>query len=97
MSNTASMPLSARAGMLFNELERQFPNDTNVKLLAIESQLRDKRDSLEAKVPTTEFLGYAIPIAELSRPHDASVLRIIRIRSRRSKRASRRWWERLAH
>src|SRR3954471_15046336 len=35
---------SARAGILFNELERQFPNDTNVKLLAIESQLRDKRD-----------------------------------------------------
>ena len=39
---------SARAAMLFTELERQFPNDTSVKLLAIESQLRDKRDSRAA-------------------------------------------------
>jgi|SRR5438067_12825905 len=39
---------SARAAMLFTELERQFPNDTTVKLLAIESQLRDKRDSRAA-------------------------------------------------
>ena len=37
-----------RAAMLFTELERQFPNDTSVKLLAIESQLRDKRDSRAA-------------------------------------------------
>ena len=40
---------SARAAMLFTELERQFPNDTTVKLLAIESQLRDKRDEAGIK------------------------------------------------
>jgi hypothetical protein len=35
---------SARAAQLFGELQR-FPNDTNVRLLAIESLVRDKRDA----------------------------------------------------
>jgi uncharacterized membrane protein len=35
---------SARAATLFSEMERQFPNDTNVRLLVAESQLRDKHD-----------------------------------------------------
>jgi uncharacterized membrane protein len=35
---------SARAATLFGQLEREFPNDTNVRILAIESILRDKRD-----------------------------------------------------
>jgi uncharacterized membrane protein len=35
---------SARAATLFSQLEREFPNDTNVRILAIESILRDKRD-----------------------------------------------------
>jgi len=35
---------SARAAVLFTELERQFPNDTNVRLLAIESLVRDKHE-----------------------------------------------------
>jgi uncharacterized membrane protein len=36
---------SARAATLFSQLEREFPNDTNVRILAIESILRDKRDA----------------------------------------------------
>lgn len=36
---------SARAATLFSEMERQFPNDTNVRLLVAESQLRDKHDA----------------------------------------------------
>lgn len=39
---------SARAGELFAELERRFPNDTTVRLLAIESLVRDKRDGRAA-------------------------------------------------
>jgi uncharacterized membrane protein len=35
---------SARAAVLFGDMERQFPNDTNVRLLVAESQLRDKHD-----------------------------------------------------
>lgn len=35
---------SARAATLFSDMERQFPNDTNVRLLVAESQLRDKHD-----------------------------------------------------
>src|SRR5712691_10963277 len=36
---------SARAATLFSQLEREFPTDTNVRILAIESILRDKRDA----------------------------------------------------
>lgn len=39
---------SARAAALFGDLERQFPNDTNVRLLVAESQLRDKHDPRSA-------------------------------------------------
>jgi len=35
---------SARAAALFSDMGRQFPNDTNVRLLVAESQLRDKHD-----------------------------------------------------
>ncbi len=35
---------SARAAQLFAELERRFPGDTNVRLLAIESLVRDEND-----------------------------------------------------
>jgi len=35
---------SARAAALFSDMQRQFPNDTNVRLLVAESQLRDKHD-----------------------------------------------------
>ena len=35
---------SARAAALFSDMARQFPNDTNVRLLVAESQLRDKHD-----------------------------------------------------
>jgi len=38
---------SARAATLFNQLEREFPNDTNVRLLSIESLVRD-RDNARA-------------------------------------------------
>jgi uncharacterized membrane protein len=39
---------SARAAVLFAQLEREFPNDTNVRLLAIESLLRDRDDGRAA-------------------------------------------------
>jgi len=39
---------SARAAELFAELERRFPGDTNVRLLAIESLVRDKNDGRAA-------------------------------------------------
>lgn len=39
---------SARAASLFTELALQFPNDTTVKLLAIESLVRDKHDGRAA-------------------------------------------------
>jgi predicted Zn-dependent protease len=39
---------SARAAELFAELERRFPNDTTVRLLAIESLVRDKNDGRAA-------------------------------------------------
>lgn len=35
---------SARAAALFSDMARQFPNDTNVRLLVAESQLRDRHD-----------------------------------------------------
>jgi uncharacterized membrane protein len=39
---------SARAAELFAELARRFPNDTTVRLLAIESLVRDKNDGRAA-------------------------------------------------
>lgn len=39
---------SARAADLFGELTRRFPNDTSVRLLAIESLVRDKHDGRAA-------------------------------------------------
>lgn len=36
---------SARAATMFAELARQYPNDTTVRLLAAESQLRDRKDA----------------------------------------------------
>jgi uncharacterized membrane protein len=46
---------STRAAELFAELQRQFPNDTNVKLLAIESLLRDKHDPRAALAELRRF------------------------------------------
>jgi uncharacterized membrane protein len=39
---------SVRAAALYTELEREFPNDTTVRLLAIESLVRDKHDGRAA-------------------------------------------------
>ena len=39
---------SARAAQLFAELERRFPGDTNVRLLAVESLVRDKNNGRAA-------------------------------------------------
>jgi TolA-binding protein len=39
---------SARAAALFTQLEREFPGDTNVRLLAIESLVRDKNNGRAA-------------------------------------------------
>jgi alanyl-tRNA synthetase len=44
----------------------------------------------EEKVPPTEFLGYAIPIARLGEPQPATVLRILRLPSRAEYDASRK-------
>jgi len=49
---------SARAAELFAELERRFPSDTNVRLLAIESLVRDKRDG-RAALAALSRLGVA--------------------------------------
>jgi uncharacterized membrane protein len=46
---------SARATALFAELERQFPKDTNVQLLAIESLVRDKHDARAALTALARF------------------------------------------
>jgi len=40
-------------------------------------------DIKDQKVPTTEFLGYEIPVADLGRPQDATVLRIIKVGDRK--------------
>jgi uncharacterized membrane protein len=37
------------AGMLFDEMARRFPNDTSIRLLAIESMLRDRGDVAGAR------------------------------------------------
>jgi uncharacterized membrane protein len=46
---------SARAATLFAQLEREFPNDTNVRLLAIESLVRDKDDGRAALTALARF------------------------------------------
>lgn len=46
---------SARAADLFGKLEREFPNDTNVRLLAIESLVRDRRDGRTALAALAHF------------------------------------------
>jgi alanyl-tRNA synthetase len=38
---------------------------------------------LEAKLPSTEFLGYGIPVADIGIPQEAKVQRIIRVKSRK--------------
>jgi len=40
---------------LFAQLERQFPNDTNVRLLAIESLVRDRHDARTALSALARF------------------------------------------
>ena len=46
---------SARAAELFGKLEREFPNDTNVRLLAIESLVRDRNDGRVALAALSRF------------------------------------------
>lgn len=46
---------SAHAAELFAQLERQFPNDTTVRLLAIESLMRDRRDARTALAALAHF------------------------------------------
>ncbi len=46
---------SARAAELFGKLEREFPNDTTVRLLAIESLVRDRNDGRMALAALSRF------------------------------------------
>jgi uncharacterized membrane protein len=46
---------SARAAVLFARLEREFPNDTSVRLLAIESLVRDRDDGRAALTALARF------------------------------------------
>jgi len=46
---------SARAAELFGQLEREFPNDTTVRLLAIESLVRDKHNGRAALAALSRF------------------------------------------
>jgi uncharacterized membrane protein len=46
---------SARAAVLFAQLEREFPNDTNVRLLAIESLVRDRDNGRAALAALARF------------------------------------------
>jgi uncharacterized membrane protein len=46
---------SARAAALFTQLEREFPNDTNVRLLAIESLVRDRDEPRGALAALARF------------------------------------------
>ena len=50
---------SARAATLFSQLEREFPTDTNVRILAIESILRDKREARTALNALSHFMPAA--------------------------------------
>jgi len=46
---------SARAATLFTQLEREFPNDTNVRLLAIESLVHDRDNARAALTALARF------------------------------------------
>lgn len=46
---------SARAAALFAQLEREFPNDTSVRLLAIESLVRDRDNARAALAALARF------------------------------------------
>ncbi|PYP58748.1 MAG: hypothetical protein DMD40_04735 [Gemmatimonadetes bacterium] len=46
---------SARAAALFGQLEREFPTDTNVRLLAIESLMRDRDNARAALTALARF------------------------------------------
>lgn len=46
---------SARAAVLFVQLEREFPNDTSVRLLAIESLVRDRDNGRAALAALARF------------------------------------------
>ncbi len=46
---------STRAAALFTQLEREFPTDTNVRLLAIESLLRDRDNARAALTALARF------------------------------------------
>ena len=46
---------STRAAALFTQLEREFPNDTNVRLLAIESLVRDRDEPRAALAALARF------------------------------------------
>ncbi len=46
---------SARAATLFNQLEREFPNDTSVRLLSIESLVRDRDNARAALTALARF------------------------------------------
>ena len=46
---------SARAATLFTQLEREFPNDTNVRLLSIESLVSDRDDGRAALAALARF------------------------------------------
>jgi uncharacterized membrane protein len=46
---------SARAATLFTQLEREFPNDTNVRLLSIESLMRDRDNARAALTALARF------------------------------------------
>ena len=46
---------SARAATLFTQLEREFPNDTNVRLLSIESLVRDRDNARAALTALARF------------------------------------------
>ncbi len=46
---------SARAAALFAQLEREFPNDTSVRLLAIESLMRDRDNGRAALAALARF------------------------------------------
>jgi alanyl-tRNA synthetase len=42
------------------------------------------------KLPPTEFLGYGVPVAAIKAPHDAKVLRVIRVEGRKEYEASKK-------
>ncbi|HVR82811.1 MAG TPA: alanine--tRNA ligase [Planctomycetota bacterium] len=44
----------------------------------------------EQKVPTSQFLGYGVPVGEISKPQEATVLRIIKIGDRKKYNESKK-------